>query len=144
MSSFTKPLIVKFLDRDKEKWFKFWKWFKTYKWFELHESFGFYWDKSETERILFTVPKGFQTDFASIPKPFRVILSPIGRHGKAAVLHDYLCEYGLISRKEVDMVFLEAMKVKDVGWLKRRFMYRGVRTFSVVTRAKAGYKRGKR
>ncbi len=145
MSSFTKPLIVKFLDReDVIKWYQVWKWFKTYKWFELYEEFEFYMDWEEGIRQIITVPKGFRTDFASIPLPLRVILSPIGRHGKAAVLHDYLCEYGTMSRKDADRVFLEAMKVKDVGWIKKRVMYRGVRVYSVVSGAKAGYKNEKR
>ena len=102
MSSFTKPLIVKFLDRDVVKWYKFWKWFKTYKWFELFEEFEFYMNWEDGIRQIFTVPKGFRTDFASIPKLFRIVLSPIGRHGKAAVIHDYLCEYGEVTRKQAD------------------------------------------
>ncbi len=126
MSSFTKPLILKFLDKEP--------------FFELHEEFEFYMDWNSRRRTTFLIPKGFTTDFASIPKMFRMIVSPIGLHGKAAVLHDYLCEYGLISRKEVDKVFLEAMKTLGVGWLRRTVMYRSVRAFSIVTRARAGYK----
>ncbi len=130
MSSFTKPLILKFLKKSVDG-----------KWFELHEEFEFYWIKSETERITYTVPKGFQTDFASIPKPLRWLFSPVGLHGKAAVLHDYLCEYATdLTRKEVDELFLICMKILGVGFVKRKLMYRGVRTYSIVTRAKAGYK----
>ncbi len=128
MSNFTKPLILKFLDKAEEG-----------KWFELAEEFEFYYDWSDY-RQSYTVPEGFKTDFASIPKVFRAVLSPIGLHGKAAVLHDYLCEYGYITRKKVDQIFLEAMKVLGVGWLRRTVMYGGVRAFSIVTRAKAGYK----
>ncbi len=142
MSSFTKPLIVKFLDReDVIKWYQVWKWFKTYKWFELHEEFEFYMDWAKGIRQIIKVPKGFRTDFASIPRPLRVILSPIGRHGKAAVVHDYLCEYGDVTRKQADEVFLEAMGVLNVGWLKKKVMYRGVRAYSIASRAKAGYRR---
>lgn len=126
MSSFTKPLILKFLN--------------VAPYFELFEEFAFYIDHTETVKETFTVPKGFRTDFASIPRSFKWLISPVGLHGKAAVLHDYLCEYGYMTRKEADEIFLEAMKVLGVGWLKRTVMYRAVRAFSIVTRAKAGYK----
>lgn len=37
------------------------------------------------------VPKGFVTDFASIPQGLWSLgLSPHGRYGRAAVIHDYL------------------------------------------------------
>ncbi|KKK70890.1 hypothetical protein LCGC14_2919420 [marine sediment metagenome] len=125
----TTPLILKFLDKAKDG-----------KWFELYEEFEFYIDWTKTHRQTFTVPKSFKTDFASIPKVFRVILSTVGKHGKAAVLHDYLCEYGYLSRKKADLVLLEAMRVLGVGYIKRTIMYRAVRIYSIVSRAKAGYK----
>jgi hypothetical protein len=37
-----------------------------------------------------TVPAGFVTDFASVPKLFWNLLPPTGRYGKAAVVHDVL------------------------------------------------------
>ncbi len=126
MSSFTKPLILKFLDEAP--------------FFELHEEFEFFIDHTEEVKVTFTIPKGFRTDFASIPKAFRMIVSPIGLHGKAAVLHDYLCEYGYMTRKEADEIFLEAMKILGVGWVRRTIMYKAVRAYSIVSGAKAGYK----
>ncbi len=126
MSSFTKPLILKFLN--------------VAPYFALHEEFDFYIDHTDTVKETITIPKGFRTDFASIPKPFRMVVSPIGLHGKAAVLHDYLCEYGNMTRKEADGIFLEAMKILGVGWLKRTVMYRAVRAYSIFSKAKAGYK----
>ena len=128
MSAFTKPLILKFLKKAVDG-----------AWFELHEEFSFYYNETDSVTT-FTIPEGFKTDFASIPKAFRMILSPIGLHGKAAVLHDYLCEYGYLTRKRADEIFLEAMKVLGVGWLRRSVMYRSVRIYSIVSRAKAGYK----
>jgi len=42
-----------------------------------------------------TVPAGYRTDFASIPHPMTrlvwPLLPPVGRSGKAAVIHDWLC-----------------------------------------------------
>ena len=44
---------------------------------------------STTERIV--VPKGFVTDFASIPQPLWALgLSPHGQYSRAAIVHDYL------------------------------------------------------
>lgn len=129
MSSFTKPLILKFLDKKKEL-----------KRFELHEEFvyesepytgygvGGYGGKS------FVVPRGFRTDFASVPRGLWNIIPPVGLYGKATVLRDYLCETKIVSRKEADRLFLEAMEVLGVGWLKRKTMYFGVRTYSVIRR----------
>ena len=36
----------------------------------------------------FVIRAGFQTDFASIPKPVRWLLDNAGRNAEAAVLHD--------------------------------------------------------
>ena len=35
------------------------------------------------------VPAGFQTDIASVPRPFWPWLPRWGRYGNAAILHDY-------------------------------------------------------
>ncbi|MCK5788869.1 MAG: DUF1353 domain-containing protein, partial [Chlamydiia bacterium] len=39
-----------------------------------------------------TIPVGFRTDFATIPRPFSGILFPVGRYSKAALVHDYLVD----------------------------------------------------
>ena len=93
-----------------------------------------------------TVPVGFRTDFASIPRPFRNIFSPTGRYGKAAVCHDYLYNRGWIgqlfiddltgdtfehhtypTRKEADDILMEGMKVLGVGRITRFCVYWAVR-----------------
>lgn len=76
------------------------------------------------------IPEGFITDFASIPKIFHGIFSPWDiKHGPAAILHDYLYQFRLVPRKEADGIFLEAMRIRGVGWVKRHIFYRAVRTF---------------
>jgi hypothetical protein len=121
-TSFRRPLILKFLDTDDPKCFELYKEFD----YKVHNS---------VERII-SIEKGFRTDFASIPRVFRPIVSPLGRHGKAAVLHDFLCASKIVSRKEADELFLEAMEALEVGWLKRQTMYRAVRLYSIFTRKK--------
>ncbi|MBW3617746.1 MAG: DUF1353 domain-containing protein [Proteobacteria bacterium] len=81
------------------------------------------------------VPAGFETDFASIPRPLWIIEPPLGDAGKAAVLHDYLYETGERDRASADRIFLEAMAVLEVPWWKRSLMFRAVRLFG-----RGGYK----
>lgn len=78
------------------------------------------------------VPAGFQTDFASVPRIFWNIFPPYGRHGKAAVIHDYLyalVRQGKFHRAMADAVFLAAMKELGVSWWRRTVMYLSVRLF---------------
>jgi len=73
------------------------------------------------------VPAGFVTDFASIPAPGRILISGHGHDRWAAVVHDYL--YSIRhDRKQADAVFLEALELMGVNLIKRRLMYRAVRT----------------
>lgn len=73
------------------------------------------------------VPKGFVTDFASVPRvPF--IYDSLGNIAHMpAVLHDYLYSTAKVSRKLADEVLLEAMEVSGISWVKRRLIYAGVR-----------------
>lgn len=77
-----------------------------------------------------TVPAGFVTDFASVPKLLWNILPPFGRYGKAAIVHDYLYRtQGYASKPVADAIFLEAMKALGVGRLTRYTMFYAVRLF---------------
>lgn len=73
------------------------------------------------------VPVGFHTDFASVPRPFWVLVSPFGIHGAAAIVHDYLyVNQGNWKRQEVDALFYEMLGVLGVKW-RRPLMWLGVR-----------------
>jgi hypothetical protein len=74
-----------------------------------------------------TVPAGFVTDFASIPRPLWAIAPPAGTWGLAAVLHDWGYRTGLLSRGEADRLFLDAMADLKVRWVTRWAMYLAVR-----------------
>ena len=96
-----------------------------------------YWEVLEdytyrTSKGLVTVPKGFKTDYASVPRIFRNIINSSGKHGRAAVVHDWLysskCTLD-VTREEADKIFLEIMKECGVSYIKRQFMYRMVRMF---------------
>lgn len=94
MSNFTTPLDIRYLEGED---------------YLLLESFDFYiyyskhhdeylpsldtveeGDKLHYTKFWFKIPAGFITDFASVPKPLQILISKTGKHGKAAVLHDYL------------------------------------------------------
>ncbi len=111
MSSFTKDLKGTFLGYNK---------------FRLDEPFDYY---TKDGKHTIVVPAGFVSDGASIPKTFWTIIgSPwSGKHGKAAVIHDFLYDRQPFTRKKSDGIFIEAMKVLKVNWVKRRLMWFAVR-----------------
>lgn len=85
---------------------------------------------AEGSGYVIRVPKGFVTDFASIPKWFWWIFPPYGRYNKAAVVHDYLYkkESGF-SKIVADAIFYEAMESSDVPYMQRAAMYKAVSYF---------------
>ena len=95
--------------------------------FEVIEDFRY-----RSERGLITVPSGFLTDGASIPRIFWNILSPFGSYFPAALIHDFLyskaSDKHAFTRRIADRLFLIAMKEIGVGWLTRRIIYRAVRS----------------
>lgn len=77
----------------------------------------------------FTMPEGFVTDYASVPRlPFAYWLAG-GLARKAAVVHDWLYRHGGCTRAEADAVFLEAMAATGQPWFRRSAMWAAVRTF---------------
>lgn len=116
MSSFTTPLQGEILDNGN---------------LLITKEFDYYRELNNNEII--KVPHGFESDFASVPSIMRALVSPIGRHSKPAVLHDYLCELyhkGIVKRDYCDEVFNEAMKVKKVSKYNRFILYSGVRIYA--------------
>jgi hypothetical protein len=88
------------------------------------------------------VPKGFVTDYASIPRIFWSWIPAWGRYGPAAILHDYLYSgerkrkvidirnpnnFITVNRYIADLYFYVAMRQLEVFWLKRNLMYGAVR-----------------
>ncbi len=95
------------------------------KWKNLEE-FNYHVGKYPSDEII-TVPAGFITDFASVPRIFWAIISPIDKHGKAAVIHDYCYYYAYNNRKQSDIIFREALEVLEVAPWKVWCMYEAVR-----------------
>ncbi|EJO2706043.1 DUF1353 domain-containing protein [Salmonella enterica] len=112
MSRFTTPAILEMIGH--------------YNW-RVHEPFAFY--LSDDENDVIEVPAGFVTDLASVPRIFWVLLPPDGKYAKAAIIHDYLYDNALRTKKEADKIFLDGMTVLGVPKWKRIIMYWAVRMF---------------
>jgi len=80
---------------------------------------------SDTER--YVVPRGFETDLASIPRIFRWLLNQNGGSRRPAVLHDYLYRMQPISRAEADAIFRRALEAEGVILPGRWLYWSGVR-----------------
>ena len=78
---------------------------------------------------MITVPVGFETDFASVPRvPF--VYEFFGdRAHREAVIHDYLYRIDSVPQatySQANNVFFEAMKLRGKGFVVRYGMYWGV------------------
>lgn len=76
-----------------------------------------------------TVPAGFVTDLASVPRLPVVYWLTGGTSNEAAVVHDYLYSKGTVSRATADAVLREASKACGVPAWRRWLMWAGVRAF---------------
>ncbi|RNM06860.1 DUF1353 domain-containing protein [Dickeya undicola] len=75
-----------------------------------------------------TVPKGFVTDFASIPKTLWSFgLSQHGPYSKAAIIHDYLYWSQGCTKEQADNILAIAMKESGVSEKTATIIYIGVR-----------------
>ena len=89
-----------------------------------------------------TVPAGFITDYASVPRMFWSWLPPWGEYGPAAILHDYLYSnsdgmlvpdpdhprtFKILTREIADRIFWIAMDQLDVNHFKRDLIYYTIR-----------------
>lgn len=78
------------------------------------------------DRVI-TVPAGFTTDFASVPRiPLAFLLTGDTAH-EAAVVHDWLYVTGIYDRATADAIFREAMAAMGEPVVKNWLMWAGVR-----------------
>jgi len=88
--------------------------------------------ESDVLKSTVTVPKGFITDFASVPKRLHNIVGPSDTDiREAAVVHDYMYSKltSVYTRKQADDALIEGMRVLGAPWWKRSIVYAAVRTF---------------
>lgn len=75
----------------------------------------------------YTVPAGFNTDFASVPRLPLAFLLTGGTADRPAIIHDFLYRKGVEDRATCDAVFYEAMEATGVPRWRRALMWAGVR-----------------
>ncbi|HGJ3207286.1 TPA: DUF1353 domain-containing protein, partial [Salmonella enterica subsp. enterica serovar Anatum] len=97
-----------------------------YNW-RVYEPFEFY--LSEDISDIISVPAGFVTDLATVPRIFWTLMPPDGKYAKAAIIHDWMYDNALRTKKEADKIFLDGMTVLGVPRWKRTIMYYAVRLF---------------
>lgn len=81
-------------------------------------------------RITVHIPKGFETDFASIPASLRWWMSPTDKRiGKPSIIHDWIYRNPniLFTRQEADNELREAMKCVGANTFDRNVVYWAVR-----------------
>ena len=123
MGSFKTPLLIKTTD----------EFYGGRAVFELLETFS-YELNGEHNGLRLTVPAGFKTDFATVPRFLWPIFPPIGKWGKAAVLHDYMYRVRTpFNRWMADAIFRLAMKELGVSFIARWMMWTAVRLFGRTT-----------
>ena len=72
-----------------------------------------------------TVPEGFPTDLASVPRGFRWLVSKV-TGVEASIIHDWLYDQRIGTRKYADDLFYEFLKQTESRWVAW-VMYRAVR-----------------
>jgi len=80
----------------------------------------------DRRRRMFTVPAGFKSDLASVPKWLRSVATPWNQSARAGVLHD--CGYRWfeiwrLSRRELDLIYMQALMDDGVSrwraWIQK-------------------------
>jgi hypothetical protein len=91
---------------------------------------GKHWRLNKEFPVLsFVVPAGFVTDLASVPRVFWFIAPRWGKHGPAAILHDYLYRTGEVDRRTADNRFADVMDLCNVHPIFADAMFFAVRIF---------------
>lgn len=104
-----------------------------------------------TQGDTITVPVGFETDFATVPRFLRWLINTYGPYTRAAVLHDWLlkklADWEIAGRpadmstpigsRDTDGIFRRAMADLGVPWLTRWAMWTAVRWASLFSPLRA-------
>lgn len=87
------------------------------------------------------VPRGYLTDGASVPRVLWSICPKWDRTHRAVILHDYLCEYGIVKlngkktmliREQIDALFLHALQFEGLSKLRYSVMYAAIRAHANI------------
>jgi Protein of unknown function (DUF1353) len=91
---------------------------------------GWYPETTDSKNLLkVTVPRGFVTDFATIPRIFWSLMPRDGKYAFAAIVHDYLYWEQNVSRENADYIFKALMIDFKVSESSIIAIYNAVRLF---------------
>jgi len=82
--------------------------------------------------ILIRVPKGFKTDFATIPNWILFLRPDNGKWKKASVVHDFLCKREGLPKVTADRVFYYAMLDDEASVFTAYLLWAAVRINRIV------------
>ncbi|MGL4477376.1 MAG: DUF1353 domain-containing protein [Aeromonas veronii] len=92
--------------------------------------------------LLFSVPIGYRTDYASVPRfPGAYWLTGNTAH-RPAVLHDWLISERIVPREAADDLFLEAMLSVGVPRWRALLMFAAVRGYTRIQQLFGGGRGG--
>jgi hypothetical protein len=77
----------------------------------------------------YIVPRGFVTDFTSIPRIFQSILPRWSDYARGALIHDYLYSTHLLSKEASDKVLFDLMTQDNVNVRQKYMIYWAVKWF---------------
>jgi Protein of unknown function (DUF1353) len=91
--------------------------------------------------VEFTIPAGFVTDWASVPRLLQSFIPRTGQWDEAAALHDLFCEAlnkgrPLVDSRTADRLFEKVMKEAGVKTVRRKLMWTGVRWGALANKAR--------
>lgn len=79
------------------------------------------------------IPKGYQTDFLSIPRALWPLLSPVGAGCWGALPHDILYSSEAVARAMADRILYDACRDSGASLVRARTIYSGVRVGGGLT-----------
>jgi hypothetical protein len=87
------------------------------------------------------VPRGFVTDFASIPRPLWSVIPPRGKYNRPAIVHDWLYQNAPIDpatkqrcvQAQADYILREACENVDDRFTQRWAIFLGLKVGGFVT-----------
>jgi hypothetical protein len=86
----------------------------------------------------YTIPAGFRTDFASIPRfALSLMGSPVRKeYRRASLVHDFLCVTKMATRASADRIFYEILLEDGTKKRQALLMYLAVIVWGVVARVR--------
>lgn len=101
--------------------------------FELIDDFIFNWEHKgllkgyESPIYRIKIPKGYLTDFASIPRVFQGIFDAVNDVAPASIAHDWCYSIELFERSICDRILYDGLRVNGVGLLRAKTIWSAVR-----------------